>query len=160
VDAAGNGVSNVNVTFSVTSVYYNMGDMHIYHSPPGTWLLPEYTATNCLATTVKEYNGVINPTPPPANVTPVNTAIPGSVVSTDVGSANTGTGGTATVNLIYPKDHAYWVGVALTATATVAGTQNSTTANFLLPGLASDYASQSIAPPGPISPYGMGTTCY
>ena len=49
--------------------------------------------------------------------------------------------GTANVNLIYPKDHAYWVQVALTATATVAGTQNSTTATFWLPGAAADYAS-------------------
>jgi len=114
----------------------------------------------CPAAQVQEYNGIINPTPPPANVTPVPTDIPGSVVSTDAGQATTGNGGTATVNLIYPKDHAYWVEVALTATATVSGTQNSTTANFILLGLAADYTTQTINPPGQISPYGEGTSCY
>jgi hypothetical protein len=110
---------------------------------------------------VYEYNGVIEsppPTPVPANY--VVTLIPGSVVTTDVSSAVTGTGGSASVNLIYPKDHAYWVQVALTATATVSGTQNSTTAQFILPGLAADYTTQTNAPPGPVSPYGQATSCY
>jgi adhesin/invasin len=167
VDAAGNGVSSVNVTFSVKSIAYAMGNHH-WFTPPGVWQ-PIYSqtavATNgfvgfCPATQVLEYNGVINPTPPPAGVTPVLTAIPGAVVSTDVGSVITGAGGTATVNLIYPKDHAYWVEAALTATATVSGTQNSTTANFVLLGLAADYTTQTVSPPGFVSPYGEGTACY
>jgi hypothetical protein len=82
------------------------------------------------------------------------------VVATDVGSATTSTGGTAAVNLIYPKDHAMWVAVALTATATVQGTQNSTTATFFLPILATDIDNPKIDPPGQTSPYGLSTTCY
>ena len=57
---------------------------------------------------------------------------PGLVVSTaEVSgqSATTGADGSAAVTLIYPKDHARWVAVQLTATATVNGTQNSTTAS-------------------------------
>jgi len=158
VDAAGNGVNNVTVTFSVLATAYAMGQENWNGT---SWLPPAYTAAGwCTPTTVNEYNGVINPSPIPSGVTPVATNIPGSVAATDVGSASTGNGGTASVNLIYPKNHAYWVKVALTATATVSGTQNSTTANFILPGLASDYTSQSIAPPGQISPYGQSATCY
>jgi hypothetical protein len=63
------------------------------------------------------------------------------------------------VNLIYPKDHAFYVAVKLTATATVTGTQSSTSAIFWLPGLAADFNTQSTAPPGPTSPYGTATAC-
>jgi hypothetical protein len=93
-------------------------------------------------------------------VTPVATAIPGSVAATDVSSATTGAGGSASFNLIYPKDHAYWVTVALTATATVQGTQNSTTSSFELLGLAADYDTQTVLPPGRYSPYGQTASCY
>jgi hypothetical protein len=157
VDSAGHGLSGVTITYSVQSTAYAMGHFGPYVSP--SW--PQvFTANNCTPTKVEEYNGVINPTPPPTGVTPVLTDIPGSVASTDVSSAVTSATGTASVNLIYPKDHAFWVQVALTATATVQGTQNSTTATFWLPGLASDYATATIVPPGQISPYGQNATCY
>jgi Bacterial Ig-like domain (group 1) len=175
VDAAGNGVTNVQVTFSVKAIAYAPGAMSWnFVATPTTpvsksWLdVGFYTAVSgnflakgfCAPTSVPEYDGLINPTPPPAGVTPVQTNIPGSVVSTDVGSATTGTGGTATVNLIYPKDHAYWVAVALTATATVSGTQSSTTASFVLLGVATDYSNSGTSPPGQFSPYGQATSCY
>lgn len=156
VDSAGHGLSGVTITYSVQSTAYAMGHF-VYVSPQWSQV---FSANNCTPTTVQEYNGVINPTPPPTGVTPVLTTIPGSIAATDVSSATTSTGGTASVNLIYPKDHAFWVQVALTATATVQGSQNSTTATFWLPGLAADYASQTIMPPGQISPYGQNSTCY
>ena len=162
-DAANNGVSNVIVTFSLQTTAYAPG--FLFWNATDKFWEPNYTATNgllgfCTPTTVNEYNGVINPTPPPTGVTPVLTQIPGAVATTDVPSATTATGGSATVNLIYPKDHAYWVMVALTATATVSGTQNSTTASFVLPGAAPDYNQQNVTPPGVNSPYGLSTTCY
>jgi Bacterial Ig-like domain (group 1) len=156
VDSAGHGLTGVTITFSVQSVAYAMG-FYTFVSPSWT---QTFTANNCKPTQVEEYNGVINPTPPPVGVTPVLTTIPGSVAATDVSSASTATGGTAQVNLIYPKDHAFWVQVALTATATVQGTQNSTTATFWLPGLATDYTNQAVMPPGQTSPYGENATCY
>jgi Bacterial Ig-like domain (group 1) len=156
VDSAGHGLSGVTITYSVQSVAYAMG-FYTYVSP--AWA-QTFTANNCTPTQVEEYNGVINPQPPPTGVTPVLTSIPGSVAATDVSSAVTSSSGTASVNLIYPKDHAFWVQVALTATATVQGTQNSATATFWLPGLAADYASQTVMPPGQISPYGENHSCY
>jgi Bacterial Ig-like domain (group 1) len=156
VDSQGNGVNGVTITFSLQSVAYGIGT-YVWQSP--VWgIVP--TAYNCKPTQVEEYNGVINPQPPPNGVTPVLTNIPGSVASTDVGQAVTANG-TAAVNLIYPKDHAGWVQVALTATATVSGTQNSTTATFWLPGAAADYTNQAIPPPGVDSPYGTtSVVCY
>jgi hypothetical protein len=158
-DAANNGVSNVYVTFSLQSTAYAPG--HLVWNTADKFWEPVYTALGfCTPTTVNEYNGVINPVPPPSGVTPVLTEIPGAVATTDVSFATTATGGSATVNLIYPKDHANWVQVALTATATVAGTQNSTTATFILPGASADYNTQNVTPPGVVSPYGNSTTCY
>jgi hypothetical protein len=160
-DASGAGISGVTVTFSVQAIEYFTGHM-TYN---GALWVPLYAVpapSGCSAVYVYENDGVIvtpTPTPPiPSNY--VVTLIPGSVATTDVSSAVTGTGGTASVNLIYPKDHSYWVQVALTATATVAGTQNSTTAEFILPGLSTDYTTQTIAPPGQVSPYGTSATCY
>jgi hypothetical protein len=71
---------------------------------------------------------------------------PGSVVTDSTGSAN--------VNITYPKDHAQWVQVLLTATTTVSGTQASTSAQFWLPILAADVDTPTTEPPGQISPYG------
>jgi hypothetical protein len=161
VDASGHGLSGVTVTFSLQSTGYLEGGMPTYVSP--SWLEGLVYSPNavCPNTQVYEDNGHIEtvvPNPVPANW--VLTAIPGSVASTDVSSILTSAIGSGLVNLIYPKDHANWVQVALTATATVAGTQNSTTATFILPGAAADYANQSQSPPGQYSPYGQNGSCY
>jgi hypothetical protein len=173
VDAAGNGVSNVAVTFSVQSVSYETGDWVCAGGTCTAWsqfidaprggtdpkMVPGIGG--CSPTQVYELNGQIQtsvPNPVPSNY--VLTSIPGNVAATDVGSAVTTTGGTAPVNIIYPKDHAMWVAVALSATATVQGTQNSTTATFFLPILASDIDNPKVSPPGVISPYGQSLTCY
>ena len=185
VDAAGNGVSNVTVTFSVQSVSYQTGEWvcpivapattctppwvqdifapALHFPPPPISNDPKYVPGigGCSPTSVYELNGQIQttiPSPIPSNY--VLTSIPGNVAATDVGFATTTIGGTAPVNIIYPKDHAMWVAVALTATATVQGTQNSTTATFFLPILASDISSATVTPPGLISPYGKSLTCY
>jgi Bacterial Ig-like domain (group 1) len=160
-DASGAGLNGVTVTFSVQSIAYYTGQMAYLSS---IWQ-PVYAVpapnSACAPVYVYENAGVIEsppPSPVPSNY--VLTLIPGSVVTTDVSSAVTTAAGSANVNLIYPKDHAYWVQVALTATATVSGTQNSTTAQFILPGLSTDYTTQTNAPPGQISPYGVATSCY
>ncbi|HSY26673.1 MAG TPA: hypothetical protein VK832_04150, partial [Burkholderiaceae bacterium] len=61
----------------------------------------------------------------------------------------------ATLNVTYPKNHAVWTNVILTATAATLGTQSSGTAIFNLQGLAGDYSSETTAPPGQTSPYGI-----
>jgi hypothetical protein len=90
-------------------------------------------------------NGVLDP----GNVAAVS---PGSVVTDSTGSAN--------VNVTYPEDHALWVQVLLTATASVSGTQTSTTSKFWLPMLAADIINPAVEPPGLISPYGINVNCH
>ncbi len=164
VDAAGNGVNNVTVSFTVTSLGYTKGQRFWNGT---TWA----TQSNTLASDAYAYvlsgfdgcrsedvnnNGVLDPGEDYNGNVKLD---PGLVVSTDIGSATTANGGSAAVNLIYPKDHAYYVAVKLTATATVTGTQSSTSAVLWLPGLAADFNSQTTAPPGPTSPYGTAAAC-
>jgi len=59
----------------------------------------------------------------------------------------------------YPQDHALWVQSLLTATATVSGTETSTTSKFWLPMLAADITNTTVDPPGIVSPYGIATSC-
>jgi len=51
------------------------------------------------------------------------------------------------------------VTVKLVATSTVAGTQSSTSTQFLLEGAAADYDVATVSPPGLISPYGVASSC-
>jgi hypothetical protein len=59
----------------------------------------------------------------------------------------------------YPEDHALWVQVTLTASATVQGTESTQAATFVLPILASYLTTTTSQPPGFISPYGIHTSC-
>jgi len=158
VDAAGNPVSGVQVTFTVDPLGYIKGD-RIWDSSATTWITVSNTsASDTYVYALDGIDGCIaeNPSDPYNGYSQV---WPGQVVSTDVTSATTGSDGTASVNLIYPKDHAYYVAVELTATAKVQGSQSSTSVSFWLPGLATDFNTQSTAPPGPYSPYGTANTC-
>lgn len=166
IDSSGNGVNGVTVSFTVDSLGYLKGK-RVWNT--NTWTTVGSTAASdadlyllagvdgCLSEDLNQ-NGILD-TNPNEDYNGNGKLDPGLVVSSDVSSAVTANGGTAAVNLIYPKDHAYWVAVRLTATATVNGTQSSTSQDFWLPGLAADFDSQNIQPPGPSSPYGQGTTC-
>jgi hypothetical protein len=63
--------------------------------------------------------------------------------------------GSLLLTVTWPRDHAYYVGVRLLVKASVAGTESTTSADFLLPGLASDFNQQNVAAPGLYSPYGF-----
>ncbi|MBS0393332.1 MAG: Ig-like domain-containing protein [Proteobacteria bacterium] len=84
---------------------------------------------------------------------------PGNVAAVTPSSAKTDATGQVLVTVTYPKDHAYYVLVQLVATTSVTGTQSSTSSTFLLPGAAGDFNTQTVQPPGPVSPYGQATTC-
>lgn len=84
---------------------------------------------------------------------------PGNVAAVSPNSGTTDANGELLVTVTYPKDHAYYVTVQLVATTSVAGTQSSTSATFLLPGAAADFNSQTTGPPGPVSPYGQAAIC-
>jgi hypothetical protein len=159
VDAAGNPVSGVQVTFTVNPLGYVKGQRTVFDSATSNWpTVSSTSASDPYAYILDGVDGCVaeNPSDPYNGYSQV---WPGQVVSTDVSSATTGSDGTATVNLIYPKDHAFYVAVELTATAKVQGSQSSTSVTFWLPGLAADFNTQTTTPPGPYSPYGTASTC-
>ncbi|NKF23988.1 beta strand repeat-containing protein [Solimonas marina] len=80
---------------------------------------------------------------------------PASVPATVTLDAN----GTGQFDITYPKDRAHWVQVQLTATIVVNGDQGSTSVNFELQGLSSDFTTETVNPPGQVSPYGEAASC-
>jgi hypothetical protein len=182
IDAAGNAVNGANVTLTVISVSYEKGAMAwngtnwaaVYSVTPACPSEDENPGQAGLLNPPGQNNGILDPGEDGGPVTGAEFAAgyrvnpfgnhngkldPGLVASVSPGSLTTANGGSGLLNLIYPKDHAYWVSVTLVASTTVQGTQASTEATFLLPGLAGDYSTETIQPPGPVSPYGQANTC-
>lgn len=163
-DQAGNGVSNVVVTFTIISLGYMKGTMAFNN---GSWnpvsstmpgdlnVYALYNLNGCASEDVMN-DGILAHA---NNYNNDNAIWPGLVVNTSALNATTGNGGYATINLVYAKDHAKWVAVRLVATAIVSGTESTTQRDFWLPGASVDYANQSQDPPGKFSPYGSATVC-
>lgn len=164
IDSAGDGVSGVTITYTITSLGYVKGQ-RVWNG--SIWA----TVSNTLSSDPDLYalagvDGCLNEDVNNTGVYEVSEDYnkngkldPGLVASSDVSSGVTDSGGTTSLNIIYPKDHAYYVAVRLTATATVQGTQSSTSVDFWLPGLATDFTTETTEPPGPVSPYGEANTC-
>lgn len=170
-NASSNGVANVPISFTVQSLSYLKG---AYINPKGTtvWVYtPSITATtDTTDTDLVDFGGVLGCASEDVNNNGVldkgedyngNLKLdPGLVATTDIATGTTDSTGSVTVNLIYPKDHAAWVVVRLIATATVNGTENSSSVDILLPALASDIpTSTASSPPGQLSPYGQASVC-
>lgn len=163
IDPAGHGVPNVLITYTVTSLSYMKGS---WSNASTKWLQTTYPDPNvgdpdgvtfaavygCKSEDLND-NGVLDPG---EDYNGNGKLDPGLVASTDVPSGTTDSNGSTTVNLIYPKDHSNWVVVRLKATATVNGTESSTSTDILLPALATDFTTTA---PGLVSPYGVATTC-
>ncbi|HVL56898.1 MAG TPA: Ig-like domain-containing protein [Burkholderiaceae bacterium] len=87
---------------------------------------------------------------------------PGHVAVVEVTSANakTSASGFAEMKITYPRWFSRWAEVRLEVTATVvAGTEGATETDFWLPMLASDLSSETVAPPGLPSPFGIASVC-
>ncbi|HEY0339411.1 MAG TPA: Ig-like domain-containing protein [Steroidobacteraceae bacterium] len=85
-----------------------------------------------------------------------NVLEPGDIAIVTTNPIVTGADGTATFTIEWPEDHSQWVAVDLTATASVAGTESSSTTSFVLPVLATYLTTITSSPPGAVSPYGVG----
>ena len=185
LDSHGAAVANVPITLSVLPLSYVKGYRKWSSttwttvattsgsdpdaSPPGT--------TNC-ANEDTDYTGNIASLDPANNTATCTDLVsnatipshkkdyncngvldPGNVAAVAPSSGSTGANGELLVTISYPKDHAYYVTVELVATTTVAGTQDSASSTFLLPGSTTDFNTQTTAPPGPVSPYGQAAVC-
>jgi hypothetical protein len=184
VDSQGAALANVPITVSVLPVAYGKGAMG--GCPGGTNWFPVYTTApndnyaynggRFCKNEDTDYTGNIASLDSGSTSTcmdlSTNTTItshakdyncngkldPGNVAVASPSSGATDVNGRLDVKITYPRDHAYWVAVTLVASTTVQGTQSSTSSTFLLQGAVADYAC-SIGPPGPVSPYGTGSTC-
>ncbi len=181
-DSSGNPVKDVLIQASLVPLRYFKG----FYTWAGTAWATEYTTipvppalvgvtvTNLYQCANEDTNGNGQLDPPqgarlgeddPGNtigngdglLTPGNPA----VVSFNTGFENGKTNalGYLDMRIIYPREFASWLEMRLRVTAVVAGTEGAATATFILPGIASDYTSQTVAPPGINSPYGRASSC-
>ena len=79
---------------------------------------------------------------------------PGNVIAVTPSTVQT-SNGLATISLVYAESFAPWVQLKLTATATVAGTESKTDAEFVVTGLATDFSLLNNPPAGLVSPFGL-----
>ena len=82
-----------------------------------------------------------------------NVLWPGNVISVSPGNVQT-SNGRATISLTYAESYAPWVRLRLTASATVSGTESSTSVEFFVSGAAEDFSSATNPPAGVVSPFG------
>jgi hypothetical protein len=149
-DATGNGVPNVPLTVSATPQLYYKGSRVFLNS---SWA-NRNTAGNALYTCANEdanHNGQLDAG---EDFNGNGRLDPGGGVIVSA-AATTNSTGFALIDVLYPQDYAYWMSVTLEARAQVSGTEYSKPVTFELSGLASDFNQQSVAPPGPTSPWGV-----
>ena len=84
---------------------------------------------------------------------------PGGVASVTA-SGVTDASGVATAVITYPKNYSFWAEVTLEARAGVVGNDPPTTQTFFLDGPSSDYSDLKVSPPGQLSPFGVGASCF
>ena len=162
-DAQGNGVDLVDVSISILSERYWDG-VRAWVDPPGTWAtrpgFEAFPVAGCVDEDA-DRNGSLGPGEDnnfngrieAGNIaTAVAAGGGGSTVTTDVN-------GFAIVDVYWPQEYAYWVEVTLEARTAVQGTEFAEATNFLLTGLATDFNTENIAPPGPSSPFGTDGNC-
>jgi hypothetical protein len=161
LDAAGNAVDGVTVTMSIASVRYAKGGWvvsgtkWVQTGTPGGGLNPITVCDN-----EDDGDGILEDGEDDSGDGNNNDRLdPGGVAATSLGSVVTANGGSGTINVIYPEDHAGWVRVTLTAKAIVQGTESSTNSTFWLPMLAEYLTDVNVSPPGVVSPYGFATVC-
>ena len=165
VDAAGGPVENARVTLSVISDSYTKG---WWTWPDGGPAWVRTISAGPCANEDIDQNGVLG-VPPDVDTNSNGSLEPGNVatvvldpdyaVSTSPPIVKTDSEGKALFNIIYPKDHAMWISVTLTAQAVTAGSEGQESVSFLLPILAADVTNQNISPPGNPSPLGIGNAC-
>ncbi len=156
-DSNGVAVANKDLTIKVLPVEYRKGFLVF---ADGGWSYDLPTLKTC-ANEDTNYNGVLDPGEDfngsgnlqPGNIVLVTTTqTPNAAAS---GIARTDSTGRATISLLYAESYVPWIKVRLSAQATVSGTESSTSQEFYVSGLASDFTSASNPPAGTTSPFGV-----
>jgi hypothetical protein len=159
-DASGNGVANVPVSLRVLSDRYYKG-WRVAATPPATgwgtnYSVPGGCQDEDTLTPGGLRNGVLDAG---EDFNSSGRLEAGNIASVSPSNAVTDSQGFVLVNVFYPQEYAYYLDVALSASTTVQGTEYVRTSRFRLSGSATDFNSTNNAPPGVVSPFGVGVTC-
>jgi hypothetical protein len=160
-DAQGNGVDLVDVNVSVLSRRYWDGARAwngvTWETVPGTEALP---LIGCPDEDINR-NGILDPGEDLNANSRIEAGNIALVAAHDIGGSTVKTdkNGFAFVDVFYAQQYAYWLEVTLEARASVQGTEFSERSTFQLPGAATDFNQQTVAPPGLISPFGSDGLC-
>jgi hypothetical protein len=167
-DAEGNAVAGQEITLSVLPTRYEKGFYVPTFDDEGNFVSWEKFRTidsnnggddadqACNNEDVNG-NGLLD-IPPDVDLNNNSLLEPGNVATVDPRVVTTDASGFAFVDVLYAREFT-WVEVALEARTTVAGSEFFSRAIFFLPGLASDFTVENVAPPGFISKFGRATTC-
>jgi hypothetical protein len=156
-DATGNPVPGVNLTSSVRPRYYYKGRLY-YNGQQGPWQVSSVLGQEpvpCLNEDVNS-DGKLQPG---EDVNGDGFLTPGIPLNVSPPAVTTDARGQATVSLVYPRNLANWLDVALSIRGTVSGSEATFVTYTGLLGLAADYQTASVTPPGLISPYGQARSC-
>ena len=84
---------------------------------------------------------------------------PGTVMTVSANTVTTDASGFAEFKVRYAQQYANWVRAELSARASVAGSEATEIARFVLPILASKLTNKDASPPGNPSPFGVAANC-
>ncbi|MET0857386.1 MAG: Ig-like domain-containing protein [Telluria sp.] len=154
-DAAGNAVPDVAVTAAVRPFQYYKGRMELA-AVAGPWV--PVVSAKCKNEDING-DGVLGPTEDITGDGNGNGRLDPVIPLNITSSGKTDARGFATISMIYPRDRANWIDVDFTIRGAVSGSEATYVGYTVLPGLAEDYNSATVAPPGLVSPYGIATSC-
>lgn len=153
-DANGVRVTNVPVTIKVIPNYFAKGYM-LWSETASQWVYAAYA--ECPNEDRANLNGRLDPG---EDTNGDGSLTPGNVVALTASTVTTDSNGAATITMRYAELYAPWIGVRLTATAIVAGTESTSFKDFPLDKLAGDFSVKTVAPAGARSPFGIDvSTC-
>jgi ethanolamine utilization microcompartment shell protein EutS len=149
-DSSGNSVPGATVELSVTSTRYQKG-FYFFSIGDDRWI--KSVAATCPNEDTNG-NGILDP----GEEMNGNSKLDPGEVAAVTEAVVTNENGVGFFDLHYAQEFT-WVEIQLTARAAVAGTESESSATFFLPGVASDFNSQDVVPPGQISPFGVQAGC-
>ncbi len=160
-DTAGLPVQNASITLNIVPSGYRKG---CYGADPTcvnivAELVEPFWPLRVLASCANEdlnQNGILDP----GEDFNTNSRLdPGNVVTVSVKNLTTDASGFAFFNVVYAQQYAQWVRAELSARASVAGSEATEIARFILPILAADINDPKVTPPGNPSPFGVKNIC-
>lgn len=156
VDATGVAVTGREVALSVWPVGYGKGSLG-WDATNNLWTLAQGVGSrNSCVNEDTNRDGQLNTG---EDVNANGRLDPGLPINLAQSSVTTDSAGMATFKMRYGKQFAVWARAAVTAKATVSGTESSSTLTDWLPILVDDVGDQNVPPAARYSPFGQALVC-